>query len=89
MTVRVVFSIARPEFGTKQDVERFRRGDDDMRRPAAHLLALAGGVSPVRTQLRISTSGQALRAQGLADPERAALRGSCWMSFDNAFNGET
>ncbi len=41
MTVRVVASIARPDIGAEQDVERFRRGDDDMRRAAAHLLALA------------------------------------------------
>ncbi len=67
MTVRVVASIARPEFGAEQDVERFRRGDDDMRRAPAHALALArrrvAGAHP-GADLDV---GQALRAQRLAD----------------------
>ena len=33
-------------FGTEQDVKRLRGGDDDMRRPSPHLIALGlGGVS--------------------------------------------
>ena len=34
-------SILRPRLGAEQDVERLRRGDDDVRRPAVHLLPLA------------------------------------------------
>ena len=72
----------------EQDVERFRRGHDDMRRPAAHLLALAGGVSPVRTQVRISTSGRPCSRKASRIPASGASR-FLWISFDNAFNGET
>ena len=36
--VRVVASIVRPDSRAEQDVERLRRGDEDVRRPAAHAL---------------------------------------------------
>ena len=53
--------------GAEQDVERLRRGDDDVRRAAAHALALAArrvaGAHP-GPDLHVR---QALRAQGLAD----------------------
>ena len=41
----------------QQDVKRFRRGDDDVGRPRRMRWRSPAGVSPVRTQVRISTSG--------------------------------
>ena len=53
--------------GAEKDVERFRRGDDDVRRPAAHALAFAGrrvaGAHP-RPDIDV---GQSAAAQLLAD----------------------
>ena len=43
MTDRAVASIARPDSRAKQNVERFRRRHQDVRRAAAHPLALGGG----------------------------------------------
>ena len=56
-----------PGLRAEQDVERLRRGDDDVRRRAAHRSRSPGGVSPVRTQVRISTSGRPCARKRVAD----------------------
>ena len=61
----------------EQDVERLRRGDEDVRRPLARICARSAcGVSPVRTQVRISTSGRPALAQLARGCRRAAPRDS-------------
>ena len=59
--------------GAEQDVERFRRGDDDVRRRAAHALALAGrrvaGAHPAEDV----NIGQSLSAQRFAYPSERRL----------------
>ena len=74
ITVRVVASIGAAGFGAEQDVERFRRGDDDVRRAAAHALALGrrrvAGAHPGAD----FDVGQPLRAQGLADAGERRLQ---------------
>ena len=45
------------------------------------------GVSPVRTQVRISTSGRPC-ARSASDPASGAAR-LRWMSFESALSGET
>ena len=63
-----------PGLGAEQDVEGLRRGDDDVRRRAAHALALAGrrvaGPHP-GADLHVR---QALRAQGVADAGKRRLQ---------------
>ncbi len=60
--------------GAEQDVERFGRGDEDVRRPAAHAVALArrrvAGAHP-GADVDI---GKALRAQGVADAGERRLQ---------------
>jgi hypothetical protein len=51
-------------------------------------VALAGGVSPVRTQLRISTRAARARAAPRRMPASGASR-LRWMSLESAFSGET
>ena len=76
ITVRVVASMRAARFRAEQDVERLRRRDDDVRRRAcASASRSPGGVSPVRTQVRISTSRQALLAAAPRGCRRAAPRG--------------
>ena len=48
----------------------------------------AGGVSPVRTQVRISTSGRPWARNAARIPASGASR-LRWMSFESAFSGET
>ena len=72
----------------EQHVKRFRRGDDDVRRLAAHALALArrrvAGAHPVR----ISTSGRPCARKRLADAGERLFE-VARMSFDSAFSGDT
>ena len=59
----------------EQDVERLRRGDDDVRRAAAHAVALAcGRVAGAHPGADVDV-GQALRAAAPRGCRRAALRG--------------
>ncbi len=51
----------------QQDVKRFRRRDEDMRRPAAHLVALALRRIAGADQGADFNVGQAMRAQSLAN----------------------
>uniref|UniRef100_A0A0S6YY90 Response regulator n=1 Tax=Mizugakiibacter sediminis TaxID=1475481 RepID=A0A0S6YY90_9GAMM len=46
------------------------------------------GVSPVRTAVRMSTSGRPSRSSSARMPPSGTSR-LRWMSFDKAFNGET
>jgi hypothetical protein len=56
-----------PGFRPEQDVERFRRGDDDVRRAAAHAFALARGrIAGPHPGADVHVR-QALLAQGLAN----------------------
>jgi hypothetical protein len=48
----------------------------------------ACGVSPVRTSVRMSTSGRPCAARALRMPASGAAR-FFWMSLDSAFSGET
>ncbi len=88
ITVRTPPSIARPE------AELSRMYSDSgvvtstcggCRRRAARSPA---GVSPVRTAVRIATSGRPSRASSPAIPASGASR-LRWMSLDSAFSGET
>ena len=73
----------------EQDVERFRRRDDDVRRPAAHALAFARrrvagahpGADRRRRAVRARRSSSRMPASGAS-----RLR---WMSLESAFSGET
>ena len=60
--------------GAEQDVERFRGRDDDVRRAARMRWRSLGGVSPVRTQVRISMSGRPRRAEFVADAGERRLQ---------------
>ena len=89
MTVFAVRQHAAARFGAEQDVERFRRGHEDVRRQAAHARrARLDGVSPVRTQLLISISGRPRARKASRMPASGASR-FFLMSFDSAFSGET
>ena len=60
--------------GAEQDVERLRRGDDDVRRPAVHALALARrGIAGAHPGPDLDVR-QPLRAQGLADAGERCLQ---------------
>ena len=73
ITVRTVRSMAAAAVAREQDVERLGRGDQDVRRLAAHRGARrAAGVSPVRTSTRTSGSERVERRGS----RRAALAGS-------------
>ena len=67
ITVRVVASMRAARFRAEQDVERFRRGHEDVRRRRRMRSRSPAGVSPVRTQVRISTSGKPRALQRRAD----------------------
>ena len=78
MTVRVVASIERPADRAEQHVQRFRRRDDDVRRGAAHALALARRGIPGSNPGSDIHIGQALL------PQRCANAGE--RSFQVALN---
>ena len=88
ITVRTPASIARPESepsSTYSDSGVVTRICGGRLRNAARS---ACGVSPVRTAVRISTSGRPIAASASRMPANGASR-LTWMSFDNAFSGET
>jgi hypothetical protein len=58
---------------SQQDVKRFRRGDEDMGRPAAHLVAFALRRIARSHQGADFDVGQTLGAQGLADTGKRSL----------------
>ena len=88
MTVRVLASILRPDtlvsrmYSDSGVVTRIWGGLRRMR------LRSACGVSPVRTTVRMSTSGNPDSNSSLRIPASGSSR-FFWMSFDNAFSGET
>ena len=68
MTLLAVRQHAAAGFRAEQDVEQFRRGHEDMRRHAGACGSRsAAGVSPVRTQVRIATSGRPRAASSSRD----------------------
>ncbi len=75
--VRVVASIAPPELRAQQDVERLRRGHDDVRRPPARPVALgrgrvAGAHPGADLDIRQSPCAQRLRGCRPAAPPGCA-----------------
>ncbi len=88
ITERVPASIARPDsepISTYSDSGVVTRmcGGERRRRARSDC-----GVSPVRTAVRISTSGSPWRASSARMPASGASR-LMWISLDNAFSGET
>ena len=75
ITVRVVFSIARPGLRAQQDVERLRRRHHDMRRALARMRSRSPcGVSPGAHPGADVDVGQPLRAQRRADAGQRRLQ---------------
>ncbi len=88
ITLRTPDSIARPDSepsSTYSDSGVVTRMCGARLRKAARS---ACGVSPVRTAVRISTSGKPCAASWSRMPANGASRFR-WMSFDSAFSGET
>ena len=76
-------------FRSQQDVERFRRGDDDVRRPAPHALALARGrIAGAHPGADIDI-GQAPLPQLPRGCPPAARRDFSGCRSTSAFSGET
>ena len=74
--------------GGQQDVQRLRRGDEDVRRPLRHLRALAG--RRVAGAHRDADLGEryALRAAAYAASSASGASRLRWTSFDSALSGE-
>ena len=88
MTVRVVASIARPDSepsSTYSDSGVVTTMCGGRRRMLARSCC---GVSPVRTSVRMSTSGRPRAASSPRMPASGASR-FFWMSFESAFSGDT
>ena len=88
ITVRTPASIARPEAdpsSTYSDSGVVASRCGGRRRCDARSFC---GVSPVRTAVRMSTSGSCSAASSSRMPCKGSSR-LTWMSFDSAFNGDT
>ncbi len=75
--------------GRQQQVERLRRGDEDVRRRAQHRRAFSAAVvSPVRTAAVILGARQPVRVGEPHDLRRGSAR-FLWMSALSALSGDT